>query len=190
MRVIHEAMSDLQPHTEINLSTEQLETFKKFLKDEANIHDVNTILLSSITNRTMSESFMDKSRVFFLSFLNGETLFFVIYLTVLAILIIVFEIRTTLTAWQQLFFLLILLFVISIPWEWYRLYKKEFAKKQGIMVETLQKHCKTDHELGPVESLSLWWKSSFSTEDSSCAKYQEALLVDAVWEVAPSMVSI
>lgn len=190
MRVILEAMSDLYPHSEINFSAEHLETLKKFLNDEANIHDVNTILLSSITNRTMSETFMEKSKVLFLSFVNFETMVFVIYVTVLVILIIVFETKTTLTVWQQLCCLLILLFIFSIPWEWYRLYKKEFAKKQGIMMETIQKHCKMDHELGPIESLRLLWRSSFSTEESSCAKYQEALLVDAVWEVAPSMVSI
>ncbi|XP_031566170.1 chloride channel CLIC-like protein 1 isoform X2 [Actinia tenebrosa] len=187
VRVIHEATSNLKPFTEINLSAEQREIFKKFLNDEANIHDVNTILLNSITNRTMSDSFIDKSKVFFQSVLNTEALIFVIFLTVLVMLFIIFQIKTRLTALQQLSFLLIMLFIISIPWEWCRLYKKEFAKKQGIMMETLQKHCKTDHELGPIESLNLLWKSSFSTDDSSCAKYQEALLVDAVWEVAPSM---
>lgn len=103
---------------------------------------------------------------------------------------IVFETRTRLTWRTQFWGVLFLCFIVSIPWEWYRLYRKAFASKQAQMEKEIPKHCRPDHELRPLESFSLWLRNSFTFTDDACVKYQEMLLVDPIWEISPSRVSL
>ncbi|KAK3747284.1 hypothetical protein QZH41_016852 [Actinostola sp. cb2023] len=187
VRVLLGATSNVNPYTEVVLNAENREILRVFLDDKANIHDVTAILIDNITNKTLADSLKESYWNTIAEHFNGGNIILIVTIMLMILTVVVFEMRTRMTARQQFFTLLVVSFVISLPWEWVRMYKKEFAAKQSLMMKNIEKHCRTDHELGFSESLSLWWKSSFTFGDTSCSKYQEALLVDPIFEVAPSM---
>eukprot|EP00794_Sanderia_malayensis_P008147 gene8147-9018_t len=78
--------------------------------------------------------------------------------------------------------LILVCFVVSIPWEWMRMYKKALAKKAR------DSHMNSDCINSTLSMIGLakWWlQDTFSFSDSQCSKYYDALLVDPHWEVTP-----
>lgn len=181
--------SDANPYTEITLTPDNREVLRKFLDDQANIHDAVDIVKNNIARKTFKDTLHENYWVYIKQKFDIFNLLLIVFSLLVVASIVYFEVRTRLTILQQFLFLLIIAFLVSIPWEWFRLYKKEFAKKQGVMMKNIAKHCHTDQELSIGQSFRLWGKSLFSVEDSTCSKYQEALLIDPIWEVPPIMVS-
>ncbi|XP_028416186.1 chloride channel CLIC-like protein 1 [Dendronephthya gigantea] len=110
--------------------------------------------------------------------------FFIIF--ALISILFIFETRTSMPWYQQGWYLFGLLFMISIPWEWFRLYRKQFAEKQADLIKHIPKHCAPEI-MSIAERISLWMTGLFAWRDDDCIKYQEAILVDPVWEVSPSL---
>lgn len=194
-QIIHsllKATSDVNPHTEITLLPENRDILNRFMEGKANVHDVTDILKQNIRNKTLADSLHESYWLTIkehLTFFDIGNLIFVGIFASLILAVLVFEMRTRLSIRQQFFYLLLVAFVVSIPWEWCRLYKKAFAAKQGLIMKNIEKHCHTDHEFGFTESLLVLLKNSFTFQgDKKCKMYQEALLVDPIWEIPPSLV--
>lgn len=188
VRTVLKATSDINPNTEITLTPANREVLKRFLEDKSNVHDITDILKQSMVDRSLTDYWHENYWMTLEQHFDVGTLILIVVFVCLITTVVVFEMYTRLTVRQQFFYLLLVAFVVSIPWEWCRLYKKEFAKKQSMIMNDIEKHCHTHHKLQFTESFRLWWKSSFTFGDSSCKMYQEALLVDPIWEVPPSMV--
>jgi hypothetical protein len=77
-----------------------------------------------------------------------------------------------------------LLLVSSSAWHWTHLYKKAMAKKHAQLVS---------NDGVPTECLpqASWWPFNWFERSShrlaTCAAHQEALMVDPLWEVSPTM---
>ncbi|XP_072270587.1 chloride channel CLIC-like protein 1 isoform X2 [Pyxicephalus adspersus] len=95
--------------------------------------------------------------------------------------------RPLLDRWlHNLVLLLVLSLSISIPWEWFRLYKIEVAKKMRILSEGYARSC-YQADLSFWETMKIWFSWNFSWDVGSCESYYKALMVDPFWEVNPLM---
>ena len=177
----------------VTASKDDVATLEKFVKSEdGNVQDVCEVIIGIVSNfkgkdDTYDFGQWDNSS---LSYITKEAILILASLILVICAAVVFETRTKLTWRTQLWGVLFLCFIVSIPWEWYHLYRKAFASKQAQMEKDIPKHCRPDHELRPLESLSLWLRNSFTFTDDTCVKYQEKLLVDPILEISPSKVSL
>ncbi|KAM5135423.1 chloride channel CLIC-like protein 1 [Mantella aurantiaca] len=95
--------------------------------------------------------------------------------------------RPLLDRWlHYLLLLLVVSLFISIPWEWFRLYKIEVAKKMRILSEGYARSC-YQADLSFWETMKIWLSWNFSWDIGSCESYYKALMVDPFWEVNPLM---
>jgi hypothetical protein len=86
-----------------------------------------------------------------------------------------FLLRKGLPLWQSL----PLLLALSYLWHWGHLYKKAMLKKQMALLKspTIPRECFTQKS----------WTDYFWASNHNCAEYHEALMVDPLWEVTPTM---
>lgn len=177
----------------VTASKDDIATLEKFVKsNDGNVQDVCEVVIGIVSNFKGKDDLYDFSQWdnSVLSYITKEAILILASLFFLICAAIVFETRTKLTWRTQLWGVLFLCFVVSIPWEWYHLYRKAFASKQAQMEKDIPKQCRSDHELRPLESFMLWARKSFTFSDDVCVKYQEMLLVDPIWEISPSKVSL
>lgn len=194
IRIILGNLEDRGAHeVTVTASKDNIATLEKFIKsDKGNIQDAAEVVIAIISNFKGKDSVYDFNQWDLLSFsyVTKEAVLVLAALFFVVCAALVFEKHTTLTWQRQLWYVLFLCFAVSIPWEWYHLYRKAFASKQAQMVKNIPKECRSDHELQPLESLVLWFRNSFTFTNDICIKYQETLLVDPFWEISPSRVSI
>ena len=178
----------------VTASKDDIATLEKFVKsDGGNVQDVCEVITGIVSN------FKGKGNLYdfgqwdnsSLSYITKEAILILASLILVICAAILFETHTKLTWRTQLWGVLFLCFIVSIPWEWFHLYRKAFASKQAQMAKKdIPKQCLSDHELQPLESLMLWVRNAFTFSDDMCLKYQETLLVDPIWEISPSKVSL
>lgn len=178
----------------VTASNDDVATLEKFIKSGAdgNVQDACEVIIGIVSNYKGKDDLYDFGQwdTSSLSYVTREAILILAFLISVICVAIIFETCTKLTWRTQLWGVLFLCFIISIPWEWYHLYRKAFASKQAQMAKDIPKHCRPDHELRPLESLMLWFRSSFTFSDDICVRYQETLLVDPIWEISPSKVSL
>ncbi|XP_064606979.1 uncharacterized protein LOC135471616 isoform X2 [Liolophura sinensis] len=78
--------------------------------------------------------------------------------------------------------------LLSIPWEFIRLYQKEQAKRAALVYAGLPPDC-DPYKLTVWQTIktSFLWHFSW-TDHNHCEKYYHAVLVDPLWEVTPMVV--
>ena len=177
----------------VTVSKDDSLTLEKFVSsDKGNVQDVSEVIIGIVTNFKSHEVFgFSKWDTSTLSYLTREAILLSVAFILVICAVVIFEMRTSLSWQSQMWLVLLVSFIVSIPWEWYHLYRKAFASKQAQMAKAneIPKGCLPDHELRPWESFKLWFSSSFTFSDDICTRYQETLLVDPFWEVSPSKVS-
>ncbi|XP_068726120.1 chloride channel CLIC-like protein 1 [Montipora capricornis] len=172
----------------ITASEDDAASLEKFvISGDGNVHDVCEVIMGVISNFKGKDDIFDfsnwgTSHVFFTS----EALLFVAAFILVICAAVIFEKHTNLTWRSQVWLVLFWCFVISIPWEWYHLYRKSFATKQAEMEKDIPKECRPDNEVHPFDYFKLWFTNTFTFSQDPCVKYQETLLVDPMWEVSPS----
>ena len=167
---------------------DDVETLEKFVSSsDGNVQDVFEII------RTILSNFKGKDDLFGFSW--KEALFdfkphlFVFGLIFLILMVIYFERHTNLSWTSQFWLVFMWCFIISIPWEWYHLYRKSFAAKQAELEKDIPKECRPSGKMQPSDYLIGWLRNAFTFSRDSCVQYHETLLVDPMWEVSPSRVS-
>ncbi|XP_067664573.1 uncharacterized protein [Haliotis asinina] len=91
--------------------------------------------------------------------------------------------------WKIIGVLLAILTILSIPWEFIRLYQIEVSKRAAQASMGSPPEC-FPGGMSVFQSLRLWLKSHFSWDNSTdpCEKYYYSMLVDPLWELTPLMV--
>lgn len=89
-------------------------------------------------------------------------------------------------SWMMLL-LVLSAFLISIPWEYVRLFQIEVAKRMAVMEKGVPKECYPD-KMTISQSIRYWLLMQLSWQHDPCEKYHKALLVDPLWEITPLMV--
>jgi len=75
-------------------------------------------------------------------------------------------------------------FLVSLPWEFIRLYQEAIAKK----AKSVPTQCLSEISPSGWQSLIGWIFSPFSWGDVDCEEYRYTLYTDPFWEVTPVMV--
>jgi len=75
-------------------------------------------------------------------------------------------------------------FIVSIPWEWYRMYKNALADKAAKSMGGMPAECMRQN-LTAWSSLGLWFRDTFTFSDDACTQYHKNILVDPIWEISP-----
>lgn len=177
----------------IELSDDDLQMLQEF-KDDAEgekISDVLQLVISifkriSDDDERLQQTFF--TRIFALVGYHKEIFAIVLIISILIFILIIFETRTAMPWYRQCWYLFGSLFMLSIPWEWVRLYQKEYAAKEAQLIKDIPNRCAT-RIMTFTERMSLWVTGLLSWKQDECIKYQEAILVDPMWEVSPSVVS-
>ncbi|XP_046326376.2 chloride channel CLIC-like protein 1 [Haliotis rufescens] len=91
--------------------------------------------------------------------------------------------------WKIMGVILAVLTILSIPWEFIRLYQKEVSKRAAQALQGSPPEC-FPSDMSVFQSLRLWVKSHFSWDKSTdpCEKYYYTMLVDPLWELTPLLV--
>ncbi|XP_039524623.1 chloride channel CLIC-like protein 1 isoform X3 [Pimephales promelas] len=79
-------------------------------------------------------------------------------------------------------------FFISLIWNWFHLYMVAFAdhKKNIVELESFNGKCTGVKELDWKDSLSEWYRRTWTLQDDPCKKYYEVLLVNPILLVPPT----
>ncbi|XP_063407130.1 uncharacterized protein LOC134690898 [Mytilus trossulus] len=94
----------------------------------------------------------------------------------------------SLLSFKKIFFLIVfVMFLISIPIEYVRLFQTEAAKRMAVMGKGVPSECYPE-QMTVTESVRYWMVSQLSWQHDPCEKYHTAILVDPLWEITPLMV--
>nr|XP_055074495.1 chloride channel CLIC-like protein 1 [Misgurnus anguillicaudatus]XP_055074497.1 chloride channel CLIC-like protein 1 [Misgurnus anguillicaudatus] len=81
-------------------------------------------------------------------------------------------------------------FFISFIWNWFYLYTLEFAEHQKniMQMESFNAKCTGVKEMTWMDSLSEWYRKTWTLQDDPCKKYYEILLMNPIFRVSPMKV--
>eukprot|EP00111_Clytia_hemisphaerica_P020834 TCONS_00061441-protein len=121
-------------------------------------------------------------------YMNARTAAIVV-ITLLILYIIHHVVSIPQSMMGRLTFLFFVVFVISVCWEYYRMYKMALAKKTASTMQLPKppEQCLPVEKISELDALLIWFKDRFTLADDECVKYHENLLVDPFWEVSPMM---
>jgi hypothetical protein len=176
-------------HAAIELSEHDLTTLRDFKRDTKGekLYDVWEIIIAIFKHVEEEE---EHEQSFFAAVVYNKEIFAVVFIvSVLISILILFEICTTMSWYRQCCYLFGYLIIISIPWEWFRLYRKAYAEKQAEFMKVIPSAC-FPRNMTIMERFSLWMTDALSWKRDECIAYQESILVDPLWEVSPSVVNI
>ncbi|CAB4022957.1 Hypothetical predicted protein, partial [Paramuricea clavata] len=175
----------------IELSDDDLKMLQEFKDNDVEgkkMYDVLELIID-IFERIQEDERLEQTfftRILAFVEYHKEVFAVIFIISILIFILLIFETRTTLPWYRQCWYLFGLLFIVSIPWEWFRLYRKEYAEKQAELVKKMPSHCASKN-MTITERMSLWMTGLLSWSVDDCIKFQEAILVDPVWEVSPSV---
>ncbi|WAR23537.1 CLCC1-like protein [Mya arenaria] len=104
-------------------------------------------------------------------------------LVALASIVLLVEVRIGIPWRKRVGQLIVLMFVVSIPWTWLELYKQAEIKQQSMATRTTPSECENGEQ-------DYWTslKSYFTLQDDKCLEYYEHLMIDPVIKVPPTKV--
>uniref|UniRef100_A0A8C9NB16 Chloride channel CLIC-like protein 1 n=1 Tax=Serinus canaria TaxID=9135 RepID=A0A8C9NB16_SERCA len=119
----------------------------------------------------------------------GIDLYHLLWLLLCVVCIVIVmatELRTYVSRFVQLKYVLFLTFLVSFVWNWFYLYRLAFAQHQAEMAKMGQFDKVCAEKLEWYGSLVEWLRSTWTFQDDPCKKYYEILLVNPVYMVPPS----
>ncbi|XP_078675152.1 chloride channel CLIC-like protein 1 [Branchiostoma floridae x Branchiostoma belcheri] len=160
---------------------------KKFSKGQGSLQDTMQVFETLITGVSSSQPKVNRwqKRLEDYTGLELQILLQAIIAVLLVLCLVSLEIWSH-VSWRKQFLRLFLLgFLISVGWTWMHEYKRAIAKKQREISKEMPRECRTA-ERTAFQGMYEWAVSTFTLQEDKCAKYHEALVVDAFWEVTPT----
>uniref|UniRef100_A0A665WIE7 Chloride channel CLIC-like protein 1 n=1 Tax=Echeneis naucrates TaxID=173247 RepID=A0A665WIE7_ECHNA len=79
-------------------------------------------------------------------------------------------------------------FIVSIAWNWFYLYKIQFAEHQRSLAgaNSVYEKCSGMHKMDWRDSLREFFRSTFTLQDDPCKKYYEDIVVNPILLVPPT----
>ncbi|XP_070688156.1 chloride channel CLIC-like protein 1 [Pempheris klunzingeri] len=102
--------------------------------------------------------------------------------------IICTQMWSTVSWFVQFSRLLAVCFVVSIVWNWIYLYKIAFAEHQSniVKMDRVNEKCTGIKKINWRDSLTEWFRSTWTLQDDPCKKYYEVLMVNPILLVPPT----
>ncbi|XP_074642345.1 chloride channel CLIC-like protein 1 [Tubulanus polymorphus] len=171
----------------VTLSKSDFNILQSFVnKESVSIQDVNSVLGQMIRrSKPLEEVFVSRW--------TFEDIFFGIqYKLAKEIMMIMILVITTIcigtrvqVSWRRLFgHIVMVCFIISIPWNWFHLYKVAVAKRQSEVIKGIPEECRPS-DMSWQKSILGYFDSFITVKKGTCAEYHEKLQVDPFWEVSP-----
>ncbi|NXH40327.1 CLCC1 protein, partial [Dicaeum eximium] len=113
-------------------------------------------------------------------------LFLLLLCLVCIVILIATEVWTRIHWFVWLKHFSIIIFVISVLWNWLYLYKRAFAQHQAEIAKMEQFDSVCAKKLDWQGSLMEWLRSTWTFQDDPCQKYYETLVVNPVVMVPPT----
>ncbi|KAH3798849.1 uncharacterized protein LOC127838680 isoform X2 [Dreissena polymorpha] len=89
--------------------------------------------------------------------------------------------------WKVLTGILFLCFLLSIPWEFVRVYQSMVAEKVTQMTIGIPAEC-VPERMSLLQTLQSWLRWHLSWSQDPCLQYHKSLLIDPLWQVPPLLV--
>lgn len=88
-------------------------------------------------------------------------------------------------SWNLVYWMFLLVFVVSAVMTWYRMYKGEVAKRYAMKKDLPQGCIKLEKEGSLLHNLFYLYKYYFTFQKDECVAYYEHLIVDPIVKVSP-----
>ncbi|KAH3696112.1 chloride channel CLIC-like protein 1 isoform X2 [Dreissena polymorpha] len=170
----------------ISLSASQVTILEKFTKggDQKHVHDVHEILSGMIGLVASSQLGAIEKTALWTEDKIGlklDRLVQFVMLFTLASIILLIELKLQIPWRRRVSQLIVLMFVISIPWTWFELYKQAEIKQHTMATKSIPSECSN-------EGQDVWstLKSYFTFQDDKCHEYYEHLMIDPLIKVPPT----
>ncbi|XP_052395404.1 chloride channel CLIC-like protein 1 isoform X1 [Carassius gibelio] len=121
-------------------------------------------------------------------YVDADTALKVALIVLIVVAIISTEVWSVVSWFVQFWRMFAVCFFISLIWNWFHLYMVAFAahKKNIVEVESSNDKCTGLKQLDWKDSLSEWYRRTWTLQDDPCKKYYEALLVNPILLVPPT----
>ncbi|XP_033109258.1 chloride channel CLIC-like protein 1 [Anneissia japonica] len=169
----------------IYLTSGEVATLRKYVSEKGDTSDALYIMKNMIQSVKHTEytSYWDR----FLSAIGiDEMLFKVIIASVFGLICCVaFEMKTSLTWKNQLLILFVIVFVISVPWNWLQLYQEKLAERHAEMMKQkdIPEYCRSGVELSTWKAIKQFFQKM--TIKDECKEYHKRYMIDPILEVSP-----
>lgn len=167
---------------DVHISPTQYKYLKDYVDQKQNsTAEVHSILSSMLRNFRWVSCFVDIVEESSLWQQSKEWLWIVTQVVALTSCTVWMFLHVQRSPWWILTWLVTSSFVVSVPWTWWHLYKKEIAKRHAEALQSIPESCWSDQK-------SLWsfLTSWFWNRNSECVKRFEAMEIDPLWEVPPT----
>ncbi|XP_060574957.1 chloride channel CLIC-like protein 1 isoform X2 [Ruditapes philippinarum] len=170
----------------VSLSPDRFVMLEKFVAtgNQKHVHDVHEILSTMIHRVASSElGTMEKTALWLEDKigLKLDRLIQFFMLGALASVVLLIELKLHIAWRRRVSQLIVLMFVISVPWTWYELYKHAEIKQQSVASRKVPKECQ-----GGESDVWSTLKSYFTFQDDKCHEYYEHLMIDPFVKVPPT----
>ncbi|KAL4236368.1 chloride channel [Mactra antiquata] len=169
----------------ITLSDSDIEMLDKFaeLGNIKHIHDVHDILGNMVNHVAASRMSRMEKMALWLEHKIGlklDRLIQFMLIAALASVVLLIEVRLQIAWRRRVSQLIVLMFIISIPWTWYELYKKAEVQQQSVVTKDIPEECRgNDNWLTSLKSI-------FVIQDNKCQEYHENMLISPFIRVPPT----
>uniref|UniRef100_A0A9J8A8I7 Chloride channel CLIC-like protein 1 n=1 Tax=Cyprinus carpio carpio TaxID=630221 RepID=A0A9J8A8I7_CYPCA len=119
---------------------------------------------------------------------DADTALKVSLIVLIVVAIISTELWSVVSWFVQFWRMFAVCFFISLIWNWFHLYMVAFAdhKKSFVEVESFNDKCTGLKQLDWKDSLSEWYRQTWTLQDDPCKKYYEVLVVNPILLVPPT----
>ncbi|KAK7126982.1 hypothetical protein R3I94_018230 [Phoxinus phoxinus] len=121
-------------------------------------------------------------------YVDADTVLRVSLIVLIVVAVICTELWSGVSWFVQFRRMFAVCFFISLIWNWFHLYMVAFAdhKKNIVEVESFNGKCTGVKELAWKDSLSEWFRRTWTLQDDPCKKYYEVLVVNPILLVPPT----
>lgn len=121
-------------------------------------------------------------------YVEADTVLKVSLIVLIVVAVICTELWSVVSWFVQFRRMFAVCFFISLIWNWFHLYMVVFAehKKNIVEVESFNGKCTGLRELDWKDSLSEWYRRTWTLRDDPCKKYYEVLVVNPILLVPPT----
>ncbi|XP_043078308.1 chloride channel CLIC-like protein 1 [Puntigrus tetrazona] len=121
-------------------------------------------------------------------YVDADTALKVSLIVLIIVAVICTELWSVVSWFVQFWRMFAVCFFISLIWNWFHLYMVAFAehKKNIVEVESFNGKCTGLKQLDWKDSLSEWYRRTWTLQDDPCKKYYEVLVVNPILIVPPT----
>lgn len=175
---------------EVKLSKQTVSEFKKLLKEDNDwtTGAMDEALSQILINFKYHDPEAWKWRFEDTFYVELDTVLKVLLCVLIITAVICTEIWSTVSWFIQFKRMFAICFFISLIWNWFHLYMVAFAEHQKnvVQMESVNAKCTGVKQMDWKESLSEWYRHTWTLQDDPCKKYYEVLLVNPILLVPPT----